>query len=158
MLSVKSNVLKSSNNPYFPTLVWLLFSFLMAVSPFSFAQDSAPGTSLSAWLSVGFSLLLVIAVILLLAFIMRRFSGVQSSGGQIKTVASMMVGTRERIAVIQVGDEQHLVGVTSHNINHLAKLETPISAIRKEESLKQTFAGFLQQQKKLQGETNDKNT
>ena len=158
MLSVKSNVLKNSNKYFFPTLVRLLLGFLMAASPFSMAQDDSVGTPLSAWLSVGFSLILVIAVILLLAFIMRRFSGVQSSGGQIKTVASMMVGTRERIAVIQVGEEQHLVGVTSHNINHLAKLETPISAVRKDESLKQTFAGFLQQQKKLQGDSDDKNT
>ena len=44
-----------------------------------------------------------------------------------KVVASMVAGARERIMVIQVGDEQHMVGVTAHNINHLAKLESPLS-------------------------------
>ncbi|BDX07731.1 hypothetical protein MACH26_32520 [Planctobacterium marinum] len=67
----------------------------------------------------------------------------------------MMVGTRERIAVIQVGDEQHLVGVTAHNINHLAKLEQPIVPGSNENSLKQTFAGILQQHKKMQGKNDD---
>ncbi len=38
----------------------------------------------------------------------------------------MMAGTKERIMVIEVGDEQHLIGVTAHNINHLSKLETPL--------------------------------
>jgi flagellar protein FliO/FliZ len=27
-----------------------------------------------------------------------------------------------------VGDEQHLIGVTAHNINHLSKLEQPLVA------------------------------
>lgn len=155
MLSVKSNVSKNSNKILFPTLVWLLFSTLLAASPSSFADDSQVSTPLSSWVSVAFSLLLVIAVILLLAYIMRRFSSMQTSGGQIKTVASMMVGTRERIAVIQVGEEQHLVGVTAHNINHLAKLEKPLVPVRSEDSLKQTFAGILQQHKKIQGQNND---
>ena len=51
--------------------------------------------------------------------------------GQMKVVASMVAGTKEKIMVIQVGDEQHLVGVTSHNISHLSKLEkhldTPVA-------------------------------
>jgi flagellar protein FliO/FliZ len=43
-----------------------------------------------------------------------------------KVVASMMAGTKEKIMVIEVGDEQHLVGITAHNINHLATLKTPL--------------------------------
>lgn len=43
-----------------------------------------------------------------------------------KVVASMIAGTKEKIMVIEVGDEQHLIGVTSHNISHLSKLETPL--------------------------------
>ena len=35
----------------------------------------------------------------------------------------MMAGTRERIVVLEVGGEQHLIGVTAQNINHLSKLE-----------------------------------
>jgi flagellar protein FliO/FliZ len=45
-----------------------------------------------------------------------------------KVVASMVAGAKEKIMVIQVGDEQHLIGVTSHNISHLSKLEKNLEA------------------------------
>ncbi|MDU0355687.1 flagellar biosynthetic protein FliO [Paraglaciecola aquimarina] len=76
--------------------------------------------------SIFLSLLLVIGVVFMVAFLMRRFNVTQSSHSQLKIVTSMMAGTRERVLVIEVGDEQHLLGVTAHNINHLAKLSTPL--------------------------------
>jgi flagellar protein FliO/FliZ len=39
----------------------------------------------------------------------------------------MMAGSKERVIVIDVGGEQHLLGITAHNINHLAKLDSPIA-------------------------------
>ncbi|GAC05456.1 flagellar biosynthetic protein FliO [Paraglaciecola sp. Hal342] len=58
---------------------------------------------------------------------MRRFNVTGGSSGQLKVVASLAAGTKERVLVIEVGDEQHLIGVTAQNINHLAKLDTPIA-------------------------------
>ncbi|XOV79259.1 MAG: flagellar biosynthetic protein FliO [Aestuariibacter sp.] len=96
------------------------------------------------------SLLLVIAVIFAVAFIVKRFTGLHSSNGQIKSVASLMVGTRERIAVIQVGDEQHLIGVTPHNINHLAKLDQPLTDHATQDKFKSKLASFMQTQSSTQ--------
>lgn len=64
----------------------------------------------------------------MLAFLMRRFNVTSSGSSQLKVIASMAAGTRERVLVIEVGDEQHLIGVTSHNINHLAKLENRLTS------------------------------
>jgi flagellar protein FliO/FliZ len=72
----------------------------------------------------------------MLAYLMRRFNVVHSGSNELKVVASMMAGNRERIMVLQVGKEQHLVGVTAHNINHLAKLEDPLNPV--ESSIKKT--------------------
>jgi len=58
---------------------------------------------------------------------MRRFNVAQTGNGQMRVVASMMAGTKEKVMVIEVGDEQHLLGITAHNINHLATLKNPIS-------------------------------
>lgn len=74
-----------------------------------------------------------------------------SSGGQIKSVASLVVGTRERIAVIQVGDEQHLIGVTSQNINHLAKLEQPLTQDQTQDNFKEKLASIMQTQSSIKG-------
>lgn len=97
------------------------------------------------------SLLVVIGIIFALAFVMRRFTGMHSSGGQIKSVASLVVGTRERIAVIQVGDEQHLIGVTSQNINHLAKLEQPLTQDQTQDNFKEKLASIMQTQSSIKG-------
>ena len=86
----------------------------------------------------------------MLAFIMRRFNVTQTGSSQMKVVASMMAGTKERILVLQVGDEQHMVGITAHNINHLAKLETPLEqpaatpAEQFKDKFTQALAGKLQ--------------
>jgi flagellar protein FliO/FliZ len=76
--------------------------------------------------SIFLSLLLVIGVVFMLAFLMRRFNVTQSGTSNLKVVASMMAGAKERVMVIEVAGEQHLLGITAHNINHLATLSTPI--------------------------------
>ena len=58
----------------------------------------------------------------------RRFNVASIGNQHVKVVASMVAGAREKIMVIEVGDEQHLIGVTSHTITHLSKLDTPIPA------------------------------
>ena len=163
MLLAKSKESRNSNKSFhrfsFPTLAGL--ANLLVFVPHSLAQSEASGAGPTATsiVSVALSLLLIVALILFLGFLMRRFSFFnQSAGSNIKTVASIMVGTRERIAVIQVGDEQHLIGVTAQNINHLAKLEKPLQeqenavAFNKGSVvLKNTFANLLKQQKQIQG-------
>uniref|UniRef100_UPI003F58EC97 FliO/MopB family protein n=1 Tax=Vibrio cholerae TaxID=666 RepID=UPI003F58EC97 len=37
------------------------------------------------------------------------------------------VGTRERVMIIQVGEEQYLIGVTTQSIQLLAKLDNPLT-------------------------------
>lgn len=118
---------------------------------FAQAESTTEFGSATSWLSVFLSLLVVVGVIFVMAFIMRRFTGMQSAGGQIKSVASLMVGTRERIVVIQVGEEQHLVGVTSTNINHIAKLDKPLPEADNPVTLKTSFANLLNQHNQLQG-------
>ena len=125
MLSVKSRESKSFAKTLSKTggctLLPLLFSNKV------FADSTQSITNPTSVLSIFLSLLLVVAIIFSLAWIMRRFNVTHGSGGQLKIVASMVAGTRERVMVIQVGEEQHLIGVTAQNINHLAKLDKPLS-------------------------------
>jgi flagellar protein FliO/FliZ len=62
----------------------------------------------------------------------------------------MAAGTREKIIVIEVSGEQHLIGVTSNQINHLTKLENlihePVSTpgANFKDKLTQALAGKIQ--------------
>ncbi len=101
---------------------------LMLSAPYAFA--AAP-SNLDLATTLG-SLVLVIGVILLLAWMLKRMQ-VPALGQQkgLRIISQLPVGTKERIAVVQVGEEQFLVGITSQSIQTLAKLETPL----KEEEL-----------------------
>lgn len=129
MLFLKSKESKSSSSHPFKIkgISLVLLNVLAFLSLPIHAQDSTDLSSITQIASIFFSLLFVIAIIFGIAFIMRRFNVTQAGKGELKIVASLVAGTKERIIVIQVGQEQHLLGITSHNINHLAQLTTPIN-------------------------------
>jgi flagellar protein FliO/FliZ len=108
-------------------LAYISSIFIVAFSlPVQAKPTTESLTSASSILSVFLSLLVVIAIIFAFAYVMRRFNVAQSGNGQMRVIASLAAGTKEKIMVIEVGDEQHLLGITAHNINHLAKLENPL--------------------------------
>ena len=109
----------------YKTWAWIALGACFCIS---FEANSAPQTlsNPTSIVSIFLSLLLVIGVVFMLAFLMRRFNVTQSGTANLKVVASMMAGTKERVMVIEVAGVQHLLGVTAHNINHLATLTTPI--------------------------------
>lgn len=106
---------------------FLLTLFLSGFSQLASAQSENTITNPASIASIFLSLLVVVGIIFALAYVMRRLNVTQAGSGQMKIVASMVAGTKERLMVIEVGEEQYLLGVTSHNINHLATLPTPLS-------------------------------
>jgi flagellar protein FliO/FliZ len=145
MLLVKSKESKNLGNklPY-KSLAWV-FPSLLIILPFSAQAEPQSLSNPSSVVSIFLSLLLVVGVVFMLAFLMRRFNVTHSGSSQLKVVASMMAGTRERIMVIDVGGEQHLVGVTPQNINHLATLAKPLeqSKTNGSENFKDKLALFM---------------
>jgi flagellar protein FliO/FliZ len=109
----------------YKTWAWIALGSCLCTS---FEANSTPQTltNPTSIVSIFLSLLLVIGVVFMLAFLMRRFNVTQSGTSNIKVVASMMAGAKERVLVIEVAGEQHLLGITAHNINHLATLSSPI--------------------------------
>ncbi|PCI56615.1 MAG: flagellar biosynthetic protein FliO [Gammaproteobacteria bacterium] len=74
------------------------------------------------------SLLMVLALIGISAFVLKRFNVTQQNAGQLKVVASLSLGVKERLVVAQVGDQQLVLGVTSQQITLIKSLEKPISS------------------------------
>jgi len=72
-------------------------------------------------------LLLVVALIVLFAWLARRLSGLQQSvSGQLRILGGLSMGTREKVVLIQVGEEQLLIGVAPGTVRTLHRLEKPL--------------------------------
>jgi flagellar protein FliO/FliZ len=102
---------------------------LVVASGFATASTeiSSKGSSPFDFAATLGSLLLVIAVILGLAWVLKRMkvpSLVNQKG--LRMVRQIPVGTKERIAIVEAGEEQYLVGITSQSIQLISKLEEPL--------------------------------
>lgn len=107
------------------TVKGLVLSSLALFS--SSALAVAPGSQLD-WATTFGSLLFVIVFILFLAWLLKRMrlpSLVNQQG--LNVVRQIPVGTRERIMIVQAGEEQFLVGVTPQSIQLISKLDKPLS-------------------------------
>lgn len=71
-------------------------------------------------------LILVLATVMLLAWLLRRLHQHSPMGGALRLLGVLSLGTRERIMLIQVGETQLLLGVTPGHIQTLHRLTKPL--------------------------------
>lgn len=72
-------------------------------------------------------LIVVLICIVALAWFAKRMNRLQSStGGVLKIIGGLSMGSRERVVLLQVGSEQLLIGVSPGRINTLHVLEAPL--------------------------------
>jgi flagellar protein FliO/FliZ len=70
--------------------------------------------------NVVIALVVVLAVFFLVMLAMRRYTGIRSGGtGTLRIVDGLMLGVRDRIVLVQVGDDQVLLGLTPGRIQPL---------------------------------------
>lgn len=106
-----------------------LTGFAMSYS--AMATDAATtttkgGVNEMSFLPVLMSLgVVIVAILLLAAFYKKMNFGFANSRG-LKIVTSLSLGTKERIVVIEVKGQQHVIGVTANQINHLITLDEPL--------------------------------
>lgn len=89
----------------------------------AFAQEGSTALNLMSMLT---SLIAVVLLILVLAWLVKRFNPQLGASTHFKIVQSMPLGTRERLLVVEIDDKHHLLGVTPHSINYLYQLENPL--------------------------------
>ncbi|MFQ1826771.1 flagellar biosynthetic protein FliO [Aeromonas veronii] len=101
-----------------------LLLLLLPVPAFAETAASANVSSLSSWL---LSSLMVIGLILVLGFLLKKSKlATTMGGGQMRVIASLPVGYKEKLLVVKVGEQQLLVGVTPQQVNFLYRLEEPL--------------------------------
>ncbi len=72
------------------------------------------------------SLLVVVVAIVAVAWILRRVMHLQNpTGGQLRILASLSLGSRERIVVVEAGETQLLLGVAPGRVVSLHVFDKP---------------------------------
>jgi len=101
-----------------------LFSPVALAAP---GQEGAAGMFDSAYIfQVLASLVLVFGCIFGLIFLLRKLNGLpMASGAPIRVLASARVGTREKIILLEAGDQQLLVGVAAGSVRALHVFDRP---------------------------------
>lgn len=89
-------------------------------------------------------LIAVLMLIVGLAWVMRRMGGVTgAAAGSLRILGGLSIGTRERIVLVQVGEQQLLLGVAPGRVQTLHVLEHPIQPVEQNKSAKGAFAASL---------------
>ena len=86
-------------------------------------------TGLAAQLAqLGMGLLVVVGLIFLLGYLMRRVGPLAPQGGQhIRLISSYPLGPRDRLALVEVGGQQLLLGISPGRITTLHVLDEPVA-------------------------------
>jgi flagellar protein FliO/FliZ len=106
---------------------WALFALMAVVSPAAFAAAEPPVVSTSGALFQGLlGLVMVLAALAIFFWFLRRFSpGQTGAQGAVKVVGGVMLGPRERLVVVEVGETWLLLGVGGGQVSTLHTLPRP---------------------------------
>jgi flagellar protein FliO/FliZ len=73
------------------------------------------------------SMVLVIGVIVLFAWLMRRVGGANwQAGSSLKVLGGVSVGAREKVVLVKVGETQLVLGVAPGQVRKLHVLDVPV--------------------------------
>ncbi|TJZ72909.1 flagellar biosynthetic protein FliO [Chitiniphilus eburneus] len=93
------------------------------------AATAPAGPGLADFGQTLFALLVVLGLIVLGAWFLRRFSLLPNAGGgRLRVVSGVLVGGKERVVIVEVEGSWLVLGVTSQSINLLHTLPRPDDA------------------------------
>jgi flagellar protein FliO/FliZ len=81
-------------------------------------------------LSMSMNLLLVIGAILLFGWIYTRSQGLRAArNGHFRVLAAQPLGAKEKVVLLQVGEQQVVVGISPGGMNTLLVPEKPVATV-----------------------------
>jgi len=81
-------------------------------------------------LNVGGGLIFVVFAIIVLGIIYAKTQGLRpGTNGVIKVVATQPLGPKERLAIIEIADQQLLIGMTTASVQTLHVFDRPVAIV-----------------------------
>ena len=134
------------------------FSIIFLVLPslaWAAAEPVAPSSStFGSLIQVVLALLLVLGAIAASAWLLRRFGPTQvGTGGALRVLGGVMVGQRERLMLVEVGDTWLIVGVAPGSVTAVHSMPRPPQTEQQTQAMVQQpgFADWLKSAWQKQG-------
>ncbi|WP_349745577.1 flagellar biosynthetic protein FliO [Pseudomonas frederiksbergensis] len=120
-------------------------SSVLAAEPVTTAATAVSSGVAGQLTQLVFGLLLVLGLIFLLAWLLRRVqqAGPAGKGQVIELIGSRALGPRDRLMLVQVGNEQILLGLSPGTITALHVLKEPVQVPSTTEKATPEFAQRL---------------
>ncbi|WP_373188191.1 flagellar biosynthetic protein FliO [Halopseudomonas sp.] len=122
-------------------------ALLLLLPSVAMAQEAREGSQINIMAQLGqlaLGLILVVGLIFLIGYVMRRTGPLAPRGGQqIKLISSLPLGPRDRLILVDVGGKQLLLGASPGRINTLHAFDEPIAEVAASGGLDTDFARTL---------------
>jgi flagellar protein FliO/FliZ len=83
-------------------------------------------TPLESLLPMLFGLISILAVIFLLAILVKKVTGLNIISSNIKVLESQSLGAKEKLVIVEIQEQQYVLGVTAQSINQICQLKNRI--------------------------------
>lgn len=110
------------------------------------AEPASPGISTGTYLQAALALSLIVALLAGTAWLARKVSGGKRFGqGGMKVIGGVALGPRERIVLLEIGEEWLVIGIVPGQIRTLHKLPkgTPFQELGLSSTEGKPFAQWL---------------
>jgi len=115
-------------------------------------------TPVESLLPMLFGLLSILAIIFLLAILVKKVTGLNIVSNNIKVIESQSLGAKEKLVIVEIQEQQFVLGVTAHAINQICQLQSKIekkpSALPFDKIMKQFLQPNTNQLKNRNSKTN----
>ena len=106
------------------TFFFVLLLISIWVLPVCAQSSEVPVGGVESIINVVVSLAIVLGIIFLCAWLIRKTqAGNFANNSLIKLLATQILGTKEKLVLVAVGDKQLLIGVTANSIRVLSEVE-----------------------------------
>lgn len=125
-------MIKISKKKSLAAIIFLLVHFILstnvvlAVEQVELASKTKPLTPIESLMPMLLGLVVILVIIFSLAYLFRKFSNFGLSSKNIQIIETQMIGAKEKLVIVQVQEQQFLIGVTGQNISQLGELKKPI--------------------------------
>ncbi|MBC3934926.1 flagellar biosynthetic protein FliO [Undibacterium rugosum] len=120
-------------------------SLLLMLPTLSLAAENTAVTPTTGFLQIVLALLFILGLMFAAAWAFKRITPVgQQNRLALKIVGGLNLGQRERILVVEIGDQWMILGVTAHNINQLGQVARQEQLLQQAGADGSAFQSWLQ--------------